>query len=66
MSREMHLLNSSNEYLCTHDRGRLWAAAILFVSFSAFVAFAPEDAAGEGAAALAAVNAGIQSIGNEP
>jgi len=42
MSRKLQVLEPSSDQLQKHLKARLIAAAVLFVSFAAFVAFAPE------------------------
>jgi hypothetical protein len=42
MSRKMHLVEVSEKELVRFHRSRLAAAAVVLVTFSAFIVFAPE------------------------
>lgn len=56
MSRKTHLIEVSPEQLSKRQKARLVAAAVLLVSFAAFVAFAPEPNPAPFAAPVAAVD----------
>ena len=55
MSRKLQVLEVSSEQLKNRHNARLVAAAVLFVSFAGFVAFAPEgEPRADGAAEVTA------------